>query len=54
MHEMDKYKADHELYLRRENLTWEGSLMMLPEHKAAIRAADAEEKKVDKHILDPD
>ncbi|TSB45326.1 YolD-like family protein [Alkalicoccobacillus porphyridii] len=39
-------------YLRRENLLWEGSRMMLPEHKQAIRAQNEYEKRVNPPLLD--
>lgn len=39
-------------YLKRGNLLWEGSRMMLPEHKQAIRAQNEQEKRVDPPLLD--
>ncbi|MEK4565174.1 YolD-like family protein [Alkalihalobacillus sp. FSL R5-0424] len=45
---------EQKTYLRRENLTWEGSRMMLPEHKQALRLQKEMEKKVEKPSLDPD
>lgn len=45
---------EQKTFLRRENLTWEGSRMMLPEHKQAIRLQNELEKKVEKPRLDPD
>ncbi|MCM2675559.1 YolD-like family protein [Alkalicoccobacillus plakortidis] len=45
---------DHKTNLRRGNLLWEGSRMMLPEHKAAIREHNEKEKRIEKHELDPD
>lgn len=39
-------------YLKRENLLWEGSRMMLPEHKQAIRAQNEKEKHVPPPLLD--
>ncbi|MDQ0206524.1 YolD-like family protein [Alkalicoccobacillus murimartini] len=39
-------------YLKRGNLLWEGSRMMLPEHKQAIRAQNEQEKRVEAPLLD--
>lgn len=48
--ELEEYKT----YLRRGNLTWEGSRMMLPEHKARILESNERDKRVEMHELDPD
>ncbi|WYP28462.1 YolD-like family protein [Alkalihalobacillus sp. FSL W8-0930] len=48
--ELEEYKT----YLRRGNLTWEGSRMMLPEHKVRILDSNERDKRVEKHELDPD
>ncbi|MFK3938956.1 YolD-like family protein [Alkalihalobacillus sp. NPDC078783] len=47
--EIEEYKT----YLRRGNLTWEGSRMMLPEHKEAIRLSNERDYRKEKHELDP-
>ncbi|MFK3937875.1 YolD-like family protein [Alkalihalobacillus sp. NPDC078783] len=48
--ELEEYKT----FLRRGNLTWEGSRMMLPEHKERIRQSNERDYRVEKHELDPD
>ncbi|WYP28173.1 YolD-like family protein [Alkalihalobacillus sp. FSL W8-0930] len=48
--ELEEYKT----FLRRGNLTWEGSRMMLPEHKERIRLSNERDFRVEKHELDPD
>ncbi|MBM7837844.1 hypothetical protein JOC54_001075 [Alkalihalobacillus xiaoxiensis] len=40
---------EEELYVRRGNLLWEGSRMMLPEHKEALIKLEASEWKVELH-----
>lgn len=48
--EFEEYKT----YLRRGNLTWAGSKMMLPEYKAQILESNERDKRIEKHELDPD
>lgn len=48
--ELEEYKT----FLRRGNLTWEGSRMMLPEHKERIRQSNERDFRLEKHELDPD
>ncbi|MBM0064910.1 YolD-like family protein [Alkalicoccobacillus gibsonii] len=48
--ELEEYKT----FLRRGNLTWEGSRMMLPEHKPRILESNERDKWIEKHELDQD
>ncbi|MEY8750768.1 YolD-like family protein [Alkalicoccobacillus gibsonii] len=48
--ELEEYKT----FLRRGNLTWEGSRMMLPEHKEQIRISNERDYRKEKHELAPD
>ncbi|MDQ0206084.1 hypothetical protein [Alkalicoccobacillus murimartini] len=51
MHQMDRLKEEQEMFLRRGNLLWEGSRMMLPEHKKEIRSQTNETNVVRSTIL---